>query len=608
MDRDSRPRRQVVKGGLLAGIVGLAGCSAQDQETVTPGDGGGTGTTEGGDGTETPTEETETPEPDVEYKQVPTQKFITRSRSAAPVMYEWSLLVRQQLERLGFRFEWTVLSGTAFGDQLFAREWDFNTNAWGATPDRIFPYYQMYSSFASEFAEDGGSNFEMWADEEKLGDVGAAGKEEYDQLVQEFRGEIDQEARSEIGNRLQFLQGANQPVNFTVHPNALAATNTRQFGNWKSMFGNFPFWNMYTLRDIENQGQTDTLVFGTTAPQERGYPNIFTMAATNNKIMYNMTYDPLTRLDYEGRPQPAAASDWTIVDDQTIEVTLREGMTFHDGEPVTPEDVKFTWDYISEHGIPEEIILYQPYDSSEVIGDRQIRFNLAFPFAGFPTINMYRIPILPKHIWENVVEEEGLEHPRQWSNPDMTGSGPFEYVGFEPGSQIVVEKNPDHYWADQIDFDRFVYRIYGSQAAIVGDLTTGAVHFASGLSATHWNRASNADSVNAVSNPNIRTGGVWCRCDKAPFTDVRVRQALQHAINNQDIIDVVFQGHGVPARSVIAPANKVYYYEDTPQMETSLQMARQKLTEAGLRWNEQGQLIMPVDWEPTTEYISTSEF
>jgi peptide/nickel transport system substrate-binding protein len=609
MPRDYSSRRAVIKAGVLGGIVGLAGCSGQQDQTDTATTAGGG---DGGGGEETTmSEPTETPEPDVEYELIPPQRWIAQSRSQWSTGYEWGVMARQNLERLGLRFEWEVMSGSAWGDALFARDWDFTHIAWGATPDRIFPYYPMYFSFHSQFAKEGSGNFEMWASEESgMMDSpakAAEGKQEYDKLVEEFKAEPDDQKRAEIGKKLQFLQGANQPVLFTNHPDALAATNTQLFGNWKPMFGNFPYFNSFTMRDLENKGQTNQLVYGQTTALERGYPNFFTMAASVHKTLYTLTYDPLTRLDYDGEPVPAAAKDWEVVDDTTIEVTLRDGMTFTDGEDVTAEDVKFTWDYITEHGIPEEKILYEPYESSEINGDNSITFNLSFPYAAFPQINMYRIPILPKHVWDGVVEDQGLNHPREWSDPDMTGSGPFEFVGYEPGSQLVLKKNPDHYWSDQFDFEKFVYKVYGSQAAIVGDLGRGKVAFTEQMGATHWNRAKNNAATSTIANPNIRTNGVWCRCDQPPFNDVLVRQALQHATNEAAYGNVVFDGNSVPARSVIAPANELYYSEETPRMEPSMEKARNKLTEAGLRWDDKGRLVMPTDWEPTVEYIGTDE-
>lgn len=583
MSFDSK-RRDFLRTGVVVGsTVGLAGCSGggEDvQETTTE-----TTTTVDGDQS--------TPDPDREYEPLPQWTWTALSRNSNPLLFEWSRMARRQLEELGLRFEWEVLQSSTWVERLFAREWDFNQASWFGTVERVFPYYNLFFSFHSSFANEEGGNFSMWA------------SDEYDTAVENFNQALEVDEQQKWANRCQEILALNQPVMFGVHPDTLSAANTRQYSNWKPMFGLNTYFNRNTLRDITPTGNATPVIAGATADME-SYPNFF--AVTGNALeTHHLTYDTPVYFDYNGETRPAAAKDWEIIDNTTIDVTLREGMQWHDGEEVTGEDLKWTWDALQEYEVPYLASDTAPYDSSELLDDYTVRFKLQEPFSGFIKISLYRVPILPKHIWDGITEEQDLEHPREWSDPDMTGSGPFQFVTYEPGNRIVFEKNPNHRLADQIEFDELVYSIYGNQSALVGDLTQGNASFAQELGPNHFERAEQAQGIQANAKESLATNGVWVRCDKAPFNDVLVRQALAHALNEQQAIDTVYRGRAMDAVSPISPANNVYFNGDVPSYDHNLERARQLLQEAGLRWNDNGRLMMPTDWEPTTTYVSPDD-
>ena len=579
MSLDNKRRNFLRKGVAVGTAVGLAGCSG------------------GGDDVQDTTTETTTvdatqatPEPDKEYKPLPKWTWTAISRNNDPQLYEWSVMARQQLERLGLRFNWEVLQSSTWVDRAFARKWDFNQFTWFGTVERLFPYYNLFYSFHSSFANKEGGNFSMWT------------SDEYDKAVESFNSSLKLEAQKKWANRCQQILAMNQPVLFGVHPATLSAASTQQYSNWKPMFGLNTFFNRNTLRDIKPKGNAAPVIAGSTAGME-SYPNFF--GVTGNALeTHHLTYDTPVYFDYEGNTRPAAAKNWNIIDNTTIDVTLREGMKWHDGEEVTAEDLKWTWDALQEFGVPYLASDTAPYKSSEIQGKYKVRFKLKNPFSGFIKISLYRVPILPKHVWDGITEEKGFKHPREWSDPNMTGSGMFQFVTYEPGNRIVFKKNPNHRFADQIEFDQLVYKVYGNQSSLVGDLTRGRASFAQQMGPNHWDRAKNASGTNAIAKESLATNGVWVRCDKKPFNDVLVRRALAHALNEQEAIDIIYRGQAMNAVSPISPANKVYFNSDVPDYQHSLDRARQLLTEAGLRWDDQGRLMMPTDWEPTTTYVS----
>ncbi|WP_313693476.1 ABC transporter substrate-binding protein [Halorarum halobium] len=568
-------RRKFLKRAAVTGsLVGLAGCQ--------------------GDGGDATPAETQTPEPGVEYEEVDAVSWLTLSREDNPGYYEEAQQAMGMLEEIGFQFDESVYESGQWVNTLFAKDYDIANIGWSNTVERLFPYYNLYFSFHSQYAGPDGGNFSNFV------------SDEYDQAVENFASEMDEDARQELAYRCQEILARNVPTAFTTHPSSLIAHNTEEFSGWDPMVGEWAYFNPTTLKSATRQAGDGTVVFATTAPPEQ-YPNFMSHTGPAAVFLHKLNYDPLVQMSTTGRPiAEGAAESWEVVDDTTIDVTLRSGMTWHDGEPVTPEDVKFTWDYATEHGIPYLASDIEPYESSEVTGENSIRFTLSNPFAGFIPVSMYRVPIIPQHVWEGVTAENDLDHPGQWENPDMTGSGPFRMVNYEPGNRIVFEKHADHYAAGEYDFDSIVYNIYGTNSTAVGDVINGNATFTQGLGYTDWQRAQNSDTAEAIENPSIQANGLFFNVNNEPFNDVLVRQAMAYALNRTEIAQTVHQGYAQPAKSPVAPANEGYHNPDVAAYEFSLQQARSLLEESGFRY-EGDTLMKPVDWEPTTEYVSVSD-
>ena len=572
-------RREFIKKVVATGTVaGIAGCGSQGDG----GDGGGGGGQQDGDAT---------PEPDVEYEEVEPVAWLTLSREDSPDYYEEAQQAQRMLQALGFTFDQTVYEAGQWVETLFAKDYDMANIGWSNTVERLFPYYNLYFSFHSQYTGEGGGNFSEFE------------SDEYDNAVENFAQSMELEDRQEWANVCQDILATNVPVAYMTNPPVFVAHNHDLYSGWDTMLGTYAYFNPTTLKTGVSEQGGDTVVLGTVSPPEQ-YPNFMSHTGPAAVFLHKLNYDPIVQMDTQGNPIPeGAAEDWEIVDDTTIDVTLRDGMTWHDGEPVTPEDVKFTWDYVTEHGVPYIASDIEPYESSELRGDRSIRFNLSHPFAGFIPVSFYRVPILPQHVWDGITEEEELEHPGQWQSPDMTGSGPFQMVNYEPGNRVVFEKHQDHYAADEYDFDSIVYRIFGTNTSAVGALINGDVTFVQNVGYSDWTRAQEAESTTAVNNPSIRVNGIFINNNRAPFNDVRVRQAVAWAIDRQAIIDTVHQGFGEPATSPVAPANERYYNADVEGYPIDVQRGRALLQEAGFRYDGDT-LLQPVDWEPEVEFIS----
>src|SRR5699024_1365598 len=135
-----------------------------------------------------------------------------------------------------------------------------------------------------------------------------------------------------------------------------------------------------------------------------------------------LVYDKLVRLSPEMEPVPAAATDWDVIDETTVEFTLRKGMVFHDGEKVDAEDIIFSFDCMDKWNDGYLQSFLDPIKEVEIMDQYNVRFHLEEPYAPLLTAALTQIPILPKHIWENI-EGDPTDHP----NLDPIGSGPFVF-------------------------------------------------------------------------------------------------------------------------------------------------------------------------------------
>jgi peptide/nickel transport system substrate-binding protein len=290
-------------------------------------------------------------------------------------------------------------------------------------------------------------------------------------------------------------------------------------------------------------------------------------------------------------------------------VALREDVTFHDGEPLTAEDVAFSFEYIKEWEVGNYIPMLQNFESAEVVDDFTVVLNLTEPTATFISGAMSYVPILPQHIWVNVVEDLGLDHPRDWNEQDMIssgsaiGSGPYMVESIAPAEAVTFVANPDHFHAPQSD--RMVSVLYADDDGIYQGMQADDVYF---HQADHIGAAAIADAqqdprFGFLEEPGI--GVSWFSfsfIEGSPFLDWHLRHALAYTQDHQTVLDVIMQGHAGRGEGAIAPANEFWHNDSIEWYEFDMDRARQILEDAGYRWDEDGLLHYPENYEPQLHY------
>ena len=313
-------------------------------------------------------------------------------------------------------------------------------------------------------------------------------------------------------------------------------------------------------------------------------PHMSTIASTqwvlgmcyNGLLRYNVGPDNGPESEAAATPVPDLAERFERPDPLTYIFHLRSGVKFHDGTPLTAEDVAFSLNRIRTSKAEfQRAYAFTALDTVKATGDRVVTVKLKEPYAAF--INQVAAAytrIAPKH----VIDAKGdLKQV-------IVGTGPFKLQEYQRGQRMVLVRNPDYFergipYVDSIDIS-----IMPDSATQVAAFNSRRIDILSNINAPQ------AQTLKGV-NPDIavqeyiefRLEGLGCNTRVKPFDDIRVRQALWYAIDQQKIIDISFQGHGKKQRAV-SPAYTgwVVPFDKLPLSDApNLEKAKRLLAEAG---------------------------
>ena len=286
-------------------------------------------------------------------------------------------------------------------------------------------------------------------------------------------------------------------------------------------------------------------------------------------------YDTLIVQNEELEVEPGLAESWTQIDELTWEFNIRPGVVFHNGDPLTAADVVFTLNSLRDPAVaaPGAFILGF-VESVEAVDDLTVRVTTEAPFA----------PILAHlaHTATSVLNERAVtEAGEDYGTEVVVGTGPFKFVEWEIASQIVLDRNDD-WWGGDVLPERVVFRPITEGTVRAIELEAGAVDIAYDL------QTSPRDAMRALENPNLittetptlATAYVGFNAQKEPFDDVRVRQAINYAVDVEPMIDAILEGIGGVATSPIS--DMVFgAHTDLDAYEYDPERARALLAEAG---------------------------
>ena len=305
-------------------------------------------------------------------------------------------------------------------------------------------------------------------------------------------------------------------------------------------------------------------------------------AAAIDEIVYANVFEGLTRIGPAGEVMPALAESWEISDDgKTYTFKLREGVTFHDGTSFEAEDVKFSLDRArAEDSTNAQKPLFEAIESVEAVDATTVRVTLNNPQGAF----LYNMG------WGDavIVAPESAEGNKE--NP--VGTGPFRFENWSKGSSVTIVKNPD-YWGEAVALDKAEFRFIPDAAAAVPALLSGDVHAFPNMPAGDALPQIEADSRFEVVIGSTEGETVLSTNNgRAPFDNLKVRQAIAHALDREEIIAGNGSGYGTPIGSHFSPGNSAYV-DLTGTYPHDPEKAKALLAEAGFADGIQATLKLP---------------
>ncbi len=294
-------------------------------------------------------------------------------------------------------------------------------------------------------------------------------------------------------------------------------------------------------------------------------------------------FSGLVAHDFDLNPVPDLAERWDVSQDgRTYTFHLAQEAVFHDGVPVTAEDVRFTF---------EQLLLKYHSRTRTSIGDNLRRidtpdahtvvFIFDKPYAAFlKLVDVTNAPVMPKHLYEGT---DPLTNPH---NTNPVGSGPFKLQEWLKGDHLTLVKNERYFKAGKPYLDRIVYKVMPTGAMATIAFERGEVDYLLGASPLDITRLKNMPGV--VVSDNGREGFATVETlipniTRAPLSNLQVRRAIAYAIDKQFLVDKLLFGQGIAATGPVSHMLDWAYNPNVEKYEHNIALANQLLDEAGQR-------------------------
>ena len=338
----------------------------------------------------------------------------------------------------------------------------------------------------------------------------------------------------------------------------------------------------------ESRAATNEIVVGIAQDLDDSLDPHKTVKAGTREVMFNV-FEGLMKPTPDGDLIPAVAEKYTVSEDHlTYTFTLREGVKYHNGDTVAAEDVVYSIERCAaadETGIVQ-VEAFSVIQSITALDEKTVEMVISEPSNEF--VSYLTTAILP------------ADYTEQDTKP--VGTGPFKFVSRAAQDHIVLEKF-DEYWGSPAKLDKVTLKIIENADSLMLSLQSGAIDLCGHLTSTQI--AQLGDDFNAAEGTMNLVQALYLNNAVKPFDDIRVRQALSHAVDKQGIIDLAFDGYGSPIGTSIYPAFGKYFDESLiDYYEYDVEKAKSLLAEAGYPDGFEMTITVPSNYKP---HIDTAE-
>ena len=315
-------------------------------------------------------------------------------------------------------------------------------------------------------------------------------------------------------------------------------------------------------------------------------------------------FDQLVAADENGKLYPGLATSWTVApDNKSVTLKLREDVKFHDGTPFNAEAVKFTFDTVVDPktGSQGAVDMLGPYEGTDVLGpfEVRVRYKRAFADALSSYAENELSPVSP-----TAVQKLGNTGFAQ----APVGTGPFKFVSWEKGREVVLERNPDYKWAPPFSTNKgpskvakIVHRFIPNAATRVAALEAGEVQISDITPPLDTKRL--GDSGKFKATVGVAAGlpyGILLNTSQGPFADKKVREAFMLSVDRPKLSQNLFFGLAKPAWGPLAPSSPHYSKDVEKYYAFNRDAAAKLLDEAGWKVGAGG--IREKDGKPLSVY------
>jgi len=293
-------------------------------------------------------------------------------------------------------------------------------------------------------------------------------------------------------------------------------------------------------------------------------------------VRMSFVFDTLVWKDDEGY-LPALAKDWEYLEDEkAYSFDLREGVTWHDGEKFTADDVVFTVEYIQDH--PYQWVDSGIIDRAEAAGDYSVKLYLSEPYAPFMDLVACTLPILPEHVWD------GVSDPANFRDDEaLIGSGPFKLSDYNRALGTYLYEAYEDYYLGAPKVGRIIFVKMSDQTSPAG-LRQGSVDAASvPPEAVSQLEDGGLEIIEGAHDWNAK---LMINHQKEPFSDPEFRRALALAIDREALVEVTQRGQALAGSPGLVPPDSDWYNSDLEDYDYDPDEARDMIEYLGYEGEE----------------------
>ncbi|AOV08468.1 glutathione ABC transporter substrate-binding protein [Sporosarcina ureilytica] len=311
----------------------------------------------------------------------------------------------------------------------------------------------------------------------------------------------------------------------------------------------------------KNSNESDTttnengsdLVIATLSDAAKLDPHLTTDVPSYN-VLINM-FDGLVKKDKDDQIVENLATNWEIIDDTTWVFELRDDVTFHDGEAFNAEVVKKNFERILDENIAApRAFIFEMITDIEVLDEYKVQITTEFPFA--PLLAHLSHPVgamvSPKSIDEDYAAMEEGKEPGSVINAHPIGTGFFKFDKWDHGTEVKLVKN-DNYWGQEVQLNSVTFKAIPEGGTRLAELETGYAHLIEPVQPSEVVLVEDSDNAFIDERLSSSLAYVGFNLEKEPFDNKLVRQAVTMLISQNDIIEGIYEGHGLAATGPLAP-------------------------------------------------------